>query len=143
MRLSSLVLPALMLMASTSAQADAPKPVLPEPLGERCVEPTEVMRARHWEFILHQRDETVHRGIRTTKHSLKNCLECHVRANEAGEYPRANSAEHYCSACHIYAGVRIDCFECHADRPHAAYDALEHHERLRTEDVKRPEEPQP
>ena len=42
------------------------------------------MRERHWEFILHQRDETVHKGIRTTRHSLKNCLECHVQPDEEG-----------------------------------------------------------
>ncbi len=139
MRHSLLVLPMLILMVSTPLEADAPRPVLPKPLGEQCVEPTDVMRERHWEFILHQRDETVHRGIRTTKHSLKNCLECHVRADEAGSYPRASSEQHFCSACHIYAGVRIDCFECHADRPAKAYDALRHHERLRAEDIKQPE----
>ena len=108
------------------------------------MEPTDVMRKRHWEFILHQRDETVHRGIRTVKHSLKGCLECHVRPNESGTYPRASSKEHFCSACHIYAAVHIDCFGCHADRPAAAYesatayDALRHHERLRTGDIKPP-----
>jgi hypothetical protein len=31
--------------------------------GEKCVEPTDVMRSNHMEFILHQRDKTVHQGI--------------------------------------------------------------------------------
>ena len=36
-------------------------------------------------FILHQRDETVHRGIRTTKYSLRGCIDCHAERNDAGE----------------------------------------------------------
>ena len=45
---------------------------------ESCVEPTEFMRRNHMEVIKHQRDETVHNGIRSTKHSLAGCIECHV-----------------------------------------------------------------
>ena len=46
--------------------------------GEQCVEDTEFMRRNHMELILHQRDETVHAGIRTKQHSLKNCINCHA-----------------------------------------------------------------
>ena len=46
--------------------------------AEQCVEPTEVMRRDHMQMILHQRDETMHQGIRTVKHSLKNCVNCHA-----------------------------------------------------------------
>ena len=24
--------------------------------------------------------------------------------------------DHFCAGCHLYASVKIDCFECHADR---------------------------
>jgi hypothetical protein len=80
--------------------------------GEKCVEPTDVMRRSHMDFILHQRDQTMHRGIRTSKHSLKNCVNCHadpVTGSVLGK-------EGFCSSCHHYAAVHIDCFSCHTDK---------------------------
>jgi len=100
--------------------ADVPYPQIPEvpkAKAEQCVEPTEDMRRNHMEFILHQRDETMHRGIRTNKHSLKECINCHVNPDSNGTYPRASSEEHFCASCHSYASVKIDCFECHSDVP--------------------------
>ena len=45
------------LAAFSGAAADGHlMPPLPEAKGEQCVEPTEVMRRRHAQFILHQRD---------------------------------------------------------------------------------------
>jgi hypothetical protein len=85
-------------------------------LGEKCVEPTDVMRRSHMDFILHQRDETMHRGIRTSKHSFKNCVNCHadpVTGSVLGK-------DGFCSSCHHYAAVHIDCFGCHTDKPEAA-----------------------
>jgi len=101
-------------------------PILPPAKGEQCVEPTDIMREIHYEFILHHRDATVHDGIRTTKHSLKNCINCHVQKDKNGVYPRADSAEHFCGACHLFTSVEIDCFSCHADRPEEAYTSNEH-----------------
>jgi len=80
-----------------------------------CVEPTEVMRHNHMEFILDQRDATVHEGIRTKQYSLNECIDCHVSA--AADAPHIDSEKHFCNSCHTYAGVSIDCFQCHADRP--------------------------
>lgn len=99
---------------------------VPPPKGEQCVEDTEYMRSHHFETVLHQRDKTVIEGIRTTKHSLKNCIDCHITPNAAGQYARyANKEEHFCATCHTYAAVKIDCFDCHADRPEIAVrDAL-------------------
>ena len=113
-----------MLLASTAAQAGRvplpePQKVPPE-VATSCVEDTDLMRDKHFEFILHQRDETMHRGIRTSKHSLKNCLNCHVQPRADGSYPRHTDPDHFCSACHEYAAVRIDCFECHFDGPEKA-----------------------
>ncbi len=92
-------------------------PVVPQGQGESCVEPVDVMRRNHMEFILHQRDETVHRGIRTSKYSLNECISCHVVPDSAGDMPAAGEAGHFCSSCHVYAAVQIDCFQCHADQP--------------------------
>ena len=101
-------------------QADSTlQPVIPEALErvsaeQGCVEPTDDMRKNHMNYILHQRDETVHRGIRTKQYSLEECINCHVGA--AQDAPRYSSDEHFCKSCHTYAAVRIDCFQCHADR---------------------------
>jgi len=86
-----------------------PVPVHSVAKGDKCVEPTEEMRRNHMEKILHQRDETMHRGIRTTKYSLKNCIDCHAD-------PKTNSVlgkDGFCESCHTYASVTIDCFSCH------------------------------
>lgn len=101
---------------------------VPPPKGEQCVEDTEYMRSHHFETILHQRDKTVIEGIRTTRHSLKNCIDCHITPNADGQYARySNKDEHFCATCHTYAAVKIDCFECHADRPEVAIrETLKH-----------------
>jgi hypothetical protein len=96
-----------------------PMPVVPEANArfsetQGCVEPTEEMRKNHMEYILHQRDETMHRGIRTRQYALEECINCHVPENST---VRHDSPEHFCNSCHIYAAVTIDCFQCHADRP--------------------------
>lgn len=87
-------------------------PVLPKAKGEQCVEPTDVMRRNHMDYLQHHRDETMHKGIRTKKYSLKECLECHVPATTTKA-----TEEHFCKSCHMYAGVRPDCFQCHATKP--------------------------
>ncbi len=112
---------------STVVIADGSK--VPPPKGEQCVEDPVWMRTNHFETVLHQRDETVLRGIRTEKHSLKNCIDCHITPNKDGEYARySNSEEHFCASCHSYAAVSIDCFQCHADRPESAVrEAIKQH----------------
>jgi len=92
-------------------------PEVPKALkGDQCVEDTQLMRRTHMDMLLHQRDDTLRRGIRTTQHSLKQCLGCHVppATEKKVEF---GSNEHFCSACHNYAAVHIDCFECHAEQP--------------------------
>ncbi len=95
-------------------------PVIPEAQArfsdeQGCVEPVDEMRRNHMEYILHQRDETVYEGIRTRQYSLNECINCHV--SDAPDAPRISSEKHFCSSCHTYAAVSIDCFQCHADRP--------------------------
>jgi hypothetical protein len=84
--------------------------------GEKCVEPTDVMRKNHMEFILHQRDKTMHQGIRTTKHSLKNCVNCHADPETKSVLKNADGSEGFCAECHSYTAVSIDCFGCHTDK---------------------------
>ncbi|MXY14811.1 MAG: hypothetical protein F4X93_00140 [Proteobacteria bacterium] len=82
-----------------------------------CVEPVEIMRRQHFEYILDHRDRTVIEGIRTKKHSLIGCIDCHITPNDEGVYARYSQETHFCASCHQFAAVRIDCFQCHADRP--------------------------
>ena len=120
----TLTLAGFVLLIPQTGSADTPLPVIHEPEGEgvKCVEPEEVMIREHMNFILHQRDETMHRGIRTSKYSLAECIDCHVQPNDSGKIARIDSEEHFCNGCHEYAGVTIDCFECHADRPQKYID---------------------
>ena len=106
----------LLLLFTTAIIADDSK--VPPPKGDQCVEDPEWMRSHHYETILDQRDKTVLQGVRTKQHSLKNCIECHITSNTKGQYARySNKEEHFCATCHTYAAVKIDCFDCHADRP--------------------------
>lgn len=101
----------------SAAHADVPAPKIPKGKGDQCVEDTQYMRRNHMEVILHQRDETVHNGIRTKKHSLKGCLNCHAVNNEQGQPVAFTDPRHFCTVCHSYASVSIDCFECHSSKP--------------------------
>ena len=85
--------------------------------GEKCVEPTDVIRRMHGTFLKHQRNDTMHRGIRTKQHSLVECINCHVEKDEEGNYPSISSTDHPCKGCHTYAAVTLDCFQCHATKP--------------------------
>lgn len=82
-----------------------------------CVEATDFMRRNHMEVIQHQRDETVHGGIRATRHSLAGCISCHVRHEADGTPVPVNQPEQFCGACHAYLAVHLNCFDCHAKVP--------------------------
>lgn len=84
---------------------------------EACVEPTDIMRRNHMELIKHQRDATVHGGIRATKHSLAGCIDCHVSSGSDGQPLAANAPDQFCSACHAFGAVKVNCFDCHASVP--------------------------
>ena len=120
--LSSLLLVASIGMShaaddKTASHSTLPK--YPEPVGEKCVEPTDIMRREHMNMILHQRDETVHKGIRgiTAKHSLKDCIDCHAGYDEQNKPLPINAKGQFCESCHTYAAVSIDCFGCHRTTP--------------------------
>ena len=56
-----------------------PKPVIEIDKPGKCVERhRDPCGANHMDMLKHQRDLTMHEGIRTTKHSLKECIECHA-----------------------------------------------------------------
>lgn len=121
-QMHNILLGGLLLLAASASYAggDRSGPVIPEAQArfsetQGCVEPTADMRKNHMNYILHQRDATMHEGIRTRQHSLNECINCHV--SDAPDAPRVSSEKHFCNSCHSYAAVKIDCFQCHADRP--------------------------
>ena len=111
----------LFVFAAERESSEMGQVVLPEPklpmLATECVEPTDVMRREHMKFLLHQRDATVIDGIRTRKHSLTGCIDCHNPHPQNGQAVHYEDPEHFCAGCHLFTGVKIDCFGCHADRP--------------------------
>ncbi len=84
---------------------------------DACVEPTDYMRRNHFELIKHQRDITVHEGVRATDYSLAGCVDCHVRKDAQGQHVPVNAPGEFCSGCHQYTGATLDCFTCHATKP--------------------------
>ncbi|MDP6705742.1 MAG: Hdr-like menaquinol oxidoreductase cytochrome c subunit [Alphaproteobacteria bacterium] len=94
-----------------------PVPEIAKGRGEVCVRDTDFMRTRHMELLVHQRDDTVRQGVRPKAESLRQCLDCHAIAGGDGHPVSFESPKHFCRACHDYAAVRIDCFDCHASRP--------------------------
>jgi hypothetical protein len=86
-----------------------PLPVVKVERGEACVAPVEEMRRDHMKMLFHQRDRTMREGVRTTQFSLKGCVECHASTKTGS----VQGEEGFCSSCHAYASVKIDCFECH------------------------------
>ena len=120
-----LVLLAL-LVASPPASAAETRVPLPHPapahIGNQCVEPVDLMRREHMNFLRHQRDDTVRSGVRGNKYSLRGCVECHAVADaEAGG---ARTVRNFCSECHNYAAVKIDCFECHTTKAETALNSF-------------------
>jgi len=75
------------------------------------------MRTNHRNLLAHKRDKTVYGGIRTAKHSLHACIDCHVPMPTAQKVVKHTDTAHFCTTCHIEVAVTLDCFQCHADRP--------------------------
>lgn len=84
--------------------------------GTQCVADPAFMRRNHMDLLRHQRDDTVHGGIRGQKFSLKGCVDCHASRTTMSV---AKAPGDFCVACHSYAAVSIDCFECHSSQPRA------------------------
>jgi hypothetical protein len=110
-------------MVAAAEEGRVPLPSLAKAKGEQCVEPTEDMRRNHMKYLLHHRDRTMHEGIRTKQHSLKGCIECHAVPGPDDQPVSIKSRDHFCSGCHSYAAVKIDCWECHASQPEAVVRA--------------------
>lgn len=111
----------LMPLAASAQEADGvPSPSITKGKGLQCVADTDYMRRFHMRELSHQRDETMHEGIRTKQFSLKECIACHASTDAGGKPVPINAPGEFCASCHEYAAVRIDCFQCHATKPDEA-----------------------
>ena len=116
------------LVAPTFADETAgrtPLPTIPKGKGDHCVRDTDFMRRYHMTMLKHQRDETVHEGVRGGDFSIKACVTCHVVNGADGQPVSYADPKHFCRSCHSYASVSIDCFECHASKPAAEQKAAQ------------------
>jgi len=84
---------------------------------DTCVAPTAEMRRNHMDYLKHDRDATVHEGVRDTRYSLAECVECHAEKNSAGAYKPVNGEGQFCESCHSYVAVSLTCFQCHRKTP--------------------------
>jgi [DsrC]-trisulfide reductase subunit J len=94
-----------------------PTPAIPKGKGDHCVRDTDFMRRYHMVMLKHQRDDTVHEGVRGGDFSIRACVNCHAVNGADGQPVSYADPRHFCRSCHSYASVSIDCFECHASKP--------------------------
>jgi hypothetical protein len=114
MRLLAVTLAAVLALAggAGAGEKQAGRVALPSvkiEKGEACVAPTGEMRRDHMKMLLHQRDRTLRQGLREPRFSLKNCVDCHAGRDTGSVLGK----DGFCSSCHAYAAVKMDCFECH------------------------------
>ena len=104
------------LSAQEHSRVPGPQFELPEN-AKQCIRPTDFMRRNHMHLLGHKRNATMRQGIRTQDASLRACVECHAKQDDAGKSIPVNAQGQFCSSCHEYAAVKLDCFECHRTTP--------------------------
>ena len=123
MRYATALFPLMLIVAAIAVAGDiraqrVAAPVIRIEKGEACVAPTAEMRRDHMKMLVHQRDKTVREGLREPRFSLKGCVDCHAGQDTGSVLGQ----DGFCSSCHAFAAVKIDCFECHSPmrQSHAA-----------------------
>ncbi len=117
-RIVATILGALLLSFSAASMSGSAVVAGSKAAGmESCVAPTAEMRRNHMEYLKHERDETVHAGIRDGKYSIADCVSCHASKDESGNYIPVNAEHQFCDSCHSYAAVKPTCFQCHRKVP--------------------------
>jgi predicted CXXCH cytochrome family protein len=84
---------------------------------EQCVRPTAEIRRHHMDLLKHQRDITVHLGVRKTTDALAGCIDCHANKDAQGKPVAVNAEGQFCQGCHAFTAVHLDCFQCHSTVP--------------------------
>jgi hypothetical protein len=117
-QIAALVMGGILLALSTAAISGSAVVAGSKAAGmESCVAPTAEMRRYHMEYLKHERNEVVHKGIRGSKYSIPNCVSCHASKDQAGNPVPVNAENQFCDSCHEKAAVKITCFQCHRKVP--------------------------
>ncbi len=101
----------------TPAPPNPPGPLIPKAVGAPHPEGNEFMRINHAKLLLEARDKTMRLGERNLDFSLKACVACHAVKGADGKPVGYEDSKFFCSVCHKYAAVKIDCFACHNSKP--------------------------
>lgn len=101
-----------------AAESRVPFPTIPKASGEDVHKGVSI-RTEHMNLLLHQRDETMRKGLRPKNERLQACMSCHAVKGEDEHAVNYESPKHFCRTCHDYVAVKVDCFECHASQPDA------------------------
>ena len=111
---------AMSLLISGTVLADVSVPHLDIGKGGHCVNDPKYMKLNHGDLLKKQRYITVHQGV-IGRYSLIRCVNCHAsKVNHSVLGTNSN----FCQGCHVYAAVKIDCFECHSSRPETVSETL-------------------
>ncbi|MCW8906079.1 MAG: sulfur reduction protein DsrJ [Sedimenticola sp.] len=120
-RIAGLLVGGALLLLTTGAISDTAVTKGSKAAGmDSCVAPTADMRRNHMDYLKHDRDRTVHKGVRDTRNSLAACIDCHAEKSEAGGYKPVNAEGQFCASCHSYVAVNLTCFQCHSTTPQGA-----------------------
>jgi len=92
-------------------------PNVPKAIGNPHPEGNEYWRINHPDLLRHDRDKVLREGERKIDASIKQCVTCHAVFDEDSKPVKADSEEFFCSTCHKFAAVKIDCFSCHSSDP--------------------------
>ncbi len=102
------------LLAAPVMAQDSLFPDIPKATGEAHPEGNEYWRINHPDMLRHDRNLTVHEGDRQIQASISECVTCHAVKGPDAAPVTIESDQHFCRACHDYAAVKIDCFQCHS-----------------------------
>ncbi len=121
-------------LSTGAAVAGSLYPDVPKAVGSPHPEGNAYMRINHMRLMRHDRGETMRNGDRSIKYSLKECVACHAVTGPDAMPISVQEEGHFCRACHEYAAVKIDCFQCHNSKPEDGFVELMKQTPAATED---------
>ncbi len=108
-------------LSAGAGMAETIYPDIPKAVGAPHPEGNAYMRINHMRLMRHDRDLTMREGDRSIKYSIKECVACHAVMGPDALPISVKEEGHFCRACHEYAAVKIDCFQCHNSKPEEGF----------------------
>jgi len=97
-------------VATPKPEISLDTPEIQQMKEKQCVKPKEYMTAHHMKVLDEWRDSAIREsnrylgiidGVRYDKSLQKTCMRCH------------SNKRNFCDKCHIYADVKVYCWDCH------------------------------